>query len=300
MKGSWHIVPRAVAGLCLVLILAGYLGRLHPVGDTIAVFRLYFAGPLIVLGAAMLYFGQRQAGGLNLVVGLGVVATAGILPVIDQDPAALDGAGPVVTHYQKNLQFHNDDPSEVLDDVRARKPDIITFQEAKGRSANILDELARDYPAHVHCADGVGIAAYARWPMIEGTAFCDGQLGGMQVEGPDGPLWVLTVHLRWVYPYPNARQVEAMAPKLAALEGPKAVGGDFNVVPWAESVDVFARAADVRRVGRSFVTFAAVGGLLRVQIDHVLASGAAGVTERLPRLGSDHWGVWARYTFSDD
>jgi endonuclease/exonuclease/phosphatase (EEP) superfamily protein YafD len=86
--------------------------------------------------------------------------------------------------------------------------------------------------------------------------------------------------------------------RLATLDGPVVLGGDFNVVPWAHSVQRLAAAGGLRRVGRSPVTYAAAAGLLRVQIDHVYASGAAGRTERLPRLGSDHWGIWAEYRLS--
>jgi endonuclease/exonuclease/phosphatase (EEP) superfamily protein YafD len=38
---------------------------------------------------------------------------------------------------------------------------------------------------------------------------------------------------------------------------------------------------------------------LRVQIDNILATGGRGVTRALPKLGSDHWGVWAEYTLGE-
>ncbi|MAM61173.1 endonuclease/exonuclease/phosphatase family protein [Maritimibacter sp. UBA3975] len=298
MKNRLSPILRNLGRVCLLLVVAGYLGRVHPAGDSVAVFRVYFAGLLVLSGVGLMIVGPRGAGAVNAALGAGIIATLGILPWgTQQDPQT--GQGAVIRHYQKNLLFHNDNPVEVLEDILARDPDIVTLQEAVGRSGNVLAPLMRTYPAHIACdaPESYGLAIFARWPAIDGTAFCGDRLAGVQVEAPEGPLWVVATHLRWVWPYPNAENADAIAARIAQLDGPIALGGDFNVVPWAHSVTQIAEAGGLTRVGRSAVTFAA-GGLLRVQIDHVLATGGTGRSERLPRLGSDHWGVWAEYSLT--
>ncbi|MEC7762859.1 MAG: endonuclease/exonuclease/phosphatase family protein [Pseudomonadota bacterium] len=289
---------RLVAGLLLLLVLAGYLGHLHPIGDTFAVFRLYAAGALALVGLVQLRARVRNQGLINLAIGIGVIVAAGVLPFGRQITPPAGAA--TISHYQKNVLYGNDDPRAVLDDILARAPDVVTLQEAAGPSALILEELYERYPSGVACdtPDAYGQAVFSAYPPIPDTAFCGTRIAGLQVEGPDGPLWVISIHLRWVYPYHNAIFAARLAPELAALDGPKIVAGDFNVVPWAASVDRVSEAGGVQRVGRALVTFA-LAGVLRVQIDNILATGGEGVTRRLPKLGSDHWGVWADYTIND-
>lgn len=297
MTSPKPLTLRILAGLFLFLVLAGYLGHVHPIGDTFAVFRLYFAGALALVGLAQLRAGVRNQGLINLGLGLGVIVMAGVLPFGRQitPPAGAQK----ITHYQKNVLYANDRPREVLDDILARSPDVVTLQEAAGPSALILDALFDTYPTGLACdtPDTFGLAVFSSYPTVPGTEFCGTRIAGVQVEGPDGPLWVISIHLRWVYPYLNAFNVERLAPELEALDEPKIIAGDFNVVPWAASVERVAEAGGVQRVGRALVTFA-LAGVLRVQIDNILATGGEGVTERLPRLGSDHWGVWAEYTMT--
>lgn len=300
-RGMKMLSPKAlriVAGGLLVAVLAGFLGDLHPVGDTFAVFRLYVAGALALVGALQLQAGVRNQGLVNLGLGLGVIVMAGVLPFGRQFPPG-EGAG-VVRHYQKNMLYHNDDPRRVLDDILARYPTVVTLQEAAGSSALILDDLFERYPAGVACdtPESIGLAVFADYPPVADTAFCATRMAGVQVEGPTGPVWVISTHLRWVWPYMNAFHADRMVPELAALDGPKIIAGDFNVVPWAASVERIAQAAGAERVGRAVVTYA-VAGVLRVQIDNILATGGRGVTRALPKLGSDHWGVWAEYTLGE-
>lgn len=295
MTHRTRIWLRILAGILLVLVLAGYMGHIHPLGDTLAVFRVYLAGALAVVGGLQLAAGVRGQGIANGGLGLAVIASLGLFPFGRQIPPS-EGQT-VVHHYQKNMLYHNDDPSGILADILSQDPDVVTLQEAVGRSGVILRTLLDAYETGLTCdspgADGLAI--FAVWTAVPGTAFCGEQVAGVQVEGPDGPVWIIAIHLRWVYPYQNAKQAGRIETLLRDLEGPKIVAGDFNVVPWADSVKGIAEAAQVQRVGRALVTFARLG-VLRVQIDHVFATGGAGVTARRPRLGSDHWGIWAEYT----
>lgn len=280
-----------------LFLFLGLMGAVHPAGDTAAVFRGYFGFGLLALGGLLAELGKRRWGAGGVGLGALAVLSMGLLPLGPRVnmPAPQDTA---ISHYQKNLQYHNDHPAELLADILARDPDVVTLQEVAGRSAGMVPNLAATYPTAHWCkgSDSFGVAVFARWEPVAGTGFCIGQVAGVQVAAPNGPLWVLSTHLRWVYPYPNAAQVAALEPHLRALDGPVVVGGDFNVVPWAASVRRFARATGTERLGPAFVTYETLGGLLRVQIDHVLVPGGQGRVWRLEKLGSDHWGIWAQYT----
>ena len=56
-----------------------------------------------------------------------------------------------------------------------------------------------------------------------------------------------------------------------------------------------ARAAGVSALGPRVVTMR-LAGLFGLTIDHVLVTGGAGQIEQLPLIGSDHYGLLARFT----
>lgn len=286
-----------IGGLTLAGLFLGYLGEVHPAGDSLAVFRDYLAVLLAVSGFARLALGTPKALWSGL-LGVAVFASLGILPVGPGRQVAPEGAeAQVYRHYQKNVWLLNQGTGDLVADILAEAPDTVTLQEAAGAGAAVAEALRGAYPAQVACGGGeaYGLAVFARWQPVEGTAFCHPRVAGVQVEGPAGRLWVVAVHLRWPYPFPNADQSAALARDLAALDGPMIVGGDFNMVPWAASFRRVAAEAGLTRIGRAPVTFVGVGGLLRVQIDHVLATGGQGRTEPRPFLGSDHRGLRADF-----
>ena len=56
-----------IAGFaCALGILGGYLGALHPIGDSLAVFRLWFALVLAVIAVGLVLLGAWRFGVLRL------------------------------------------------------------------------------------------------------------------------------------------------------------------------------------------------------------------------------------------
>ncbi len=292
---------RRIAGagalIALAAVLAGYGGALHPVGDSLAVFRV----PLALLGAlALLVWWPRRAA---MLAGLAVVALA-VLPrlwALSPVQAGQAAQTPGLTVYQKNLLFTLRDPGAVVADIRARAPDIVTLQEVSRRNRAVLEALRAEYPYQHYCdfrAVG-GTAVLSRWPEVPGSAFCARGMTGLQVETPDGRAWAMSLHLSWPWPHGQAEQLSELTPLLRGLDGPVVIGGDFNAVAWSRAVARIEAASGTRRAGRETATFALPYGGLGLAIDHVLASGAApGTIEVLDRLGSDHRGVLARVTVS--
>lgn len=288
------VVAVALAGLVL-----GLGAGLHPIGDSFAVFRGYVAVMLVAGGLGLVVSGPRVAGMPAALLGAAVFLTLDFLRLPGQAGARQDALP--YTLYQKNILASNPTPGALLDDILARDPDVVTLQEVHPRQGAIVEGLRQVYPAGIDCSfiTGGKVSVYARWPLIEGTSACDWGMARMQVRAPDGPLWVIGLHLHWVYPYENAVQVAELVPVLEGLAGPKVLGGDFNNTPWSRGLGDIARAGGMERLGPTRISLVKLAGTLRVPIDHVLVTGGEGSVRRLPLLGSDHRGIWARFALPE-
>lgn len=304
-RGSARAVRAAVLILSLVL-LAGALGRFAAPLDALAVLRVPVA--VATLGLAALLGGPwRMVAGLFAIAML--ASWAG--------PRALPGVPGPITLYSKNVWFANDRLDALAGDIRASGADIVTLQEVSVTNSPLMARLEPDFPARHTCPFSTwgGLAVLSAWPATGAAPVCSARRGlaALQVASPDGPLWIVSIHLRWPWP---ARDGWALSRELAreidALEGPKIVAGDFNTMPWAFATRSIARAAGGRVVGphRASLVIDARGWLVRgdvttglrqaragfghvpVPIDHVVAAG--GRVETRPRFGSDHLGLVAR------
>ncbi|MEM1342670.1 MAG: endonuclease/exonuclease/phosphatase family protein [Pseudomonadota bacterium] len=283
-----------LAGLAALALAGSYLGALHPVGDSLAVFRDWIG--FGALGAAGLMLLARMRWPLAVLLGLwGGLAWYFATPV--GTPLAASEFREPQRIYQKNLLFALEDPSAILADIAARDPQFITLQEVSARNAaSVLDALPRRYARHFcpYAAVG-GVAVLSTYDVIEGSRFClEGQgIVGFQVDAPGGPLWVISVHMHWPYPFDQPQQLAALIPVIEALEGPVLIGGDFNMVAWSHALRSYERASGGEVAAPLQGTFPLLGGWLFPAIDHViLPQGRGGGLEALaPRNGSDHYTV---------
>jgi endonuclease/exonuclease/phosphatase (EEP) superfamily protein YafD len=217
-------------------------------------------------------------------------------------PGAAAAQGQAYTLYQKNMAFGNEAERDLAGDILARRPDAVTLQEVNGDNDMLLHMLAADYPSQHLCTfKGIGgVAVAARWPLVPGTATCIRPLGAtaIRVEMPQGPVWVVSIHLETRDKPRHARQAAQLAQVLGDMTGPMILGGDFNNLPLSGPVRGLAEGAGVARIGRAIGTFRVAGGL-GVPIDFVFARGGRGEVARLPLIGSDHYGVWAEFTMNN-
>jgi endonuclease/exonuclease/phosphatase (EEP) superfamily protein YafD len=292
----WRRILSVLSALVSGLLLGSYLGIVHGLGDSLAVVRPALAGAAVVLGGLLWAAGRRWAGVAVLVAGL----VAGVPVISSSLPVAADGR-PARVAYQKNLSFRLADPEPLIADIVGQAPDFVTLQEVTGWTRAVMIGLEDELPSQHLCPFAAvgGVAVLSRWPMIAGTARCaegDG-LAAMQVEAPEGPLWIVSIHLHWPFPYRQSEQLARLIPLLESLDGPIVVGGDFNMVPWSHALRQVARATDSERAGSITYTLPMAGGLVTLPIDHVLVPrGRATHARRLPLLGSDHHGVLARFS----
>ena len=291
MKGALIRALRGLGAFSAVLLIAGYGGMLHPVGDSLAVFRWELSLALGGLAVLIAILGAwRRA---LVMASLAIVAGAPIL-------MAMQGRAPgtAFTLYQKNIWVGNGQGAAIAADIRASGADIVTLQEVDRRHDPMVDALRQSHPAWQRCFGGIHV--FSRFPPASGGGRCLEDRGLavalLQVETEAGPVWIASVHLSWPWPREQADQSVRIAEAFAALEGPMVVAGDFNMVPWGHAVRRIGRAAGVEPAGPLVATHHIPGlGLPPLRIDHVLVpEGWAASVELRDRLGSDHAGLLAR------
>jgi len=289
------IIINSFALVPLALLLLGAVPNLHPIADSVAVFRVPIGGITVLVGAIFLSFWPRKLAWMTIALGAGAA-----LPILYA--SFPDSPDPTARYslYQKNLSFRNRDIGRVLLDIQTRKPDFVTLQEVTKPHLSLLKSLETEYPAQLICAfSTVGsVAVAARWPMIADSQTCiEGQgLAAIKLVTPDGLRWLVSLHFHWPYPYGQAVQVKKLLPVISAFDAPLIVAGDFNMVPWSGVVTRLEYAGNLERVGHINRTFW-LKGIYPMPIDHVLIpSPNKGSVETLPLLGSDHNGVLARFS----
>ena len=277
-------------------LVGGFLGGYHPVGDSIAVFRPYALAALFFALFGFVLWKQKWLAYvcLGLLVYGGYSLRAQLII-----PAPVAG----FTLMQHNNLFKNDSRG-LVDYARATAPDIITLQEITTNSVPQLAALRPDYPYQVICPfaaiGGVAILSKFRFIGEQGAGCIEGLgLVSARVELPAGDVTVVSLHLKWPWPYEQQAQLAEVLPVLQALKGPLFIGGDFNMVAWSDTLSRLQSATDTRIVGGIRFTKSMFGGAVQLPIDHVLGPVNWPASARLgPRLGSDHNSVIAQFALN--
>jgi endonuclease/exonuclease/phosphatase (EEP) superfamily protein YafD len=289
----WYVLP-AVWAAFLLLRLAGADGtRLTAAGLALTP----YVGILgILVSGVVLGFGQWVAGGLLVVVALGLCAV--VLPRAIRTRQAPAGSVRVRV-LSVNLYLGRADPTAVVALARNHDVDVLSLQELSAAGAELL------YAAGIadvlpHCqfeirerALGSGLAS--RHPLVKrdlaGPSIMAQPSALVDLPGP-AEFEVVAVH-----PYPPVRPHTAVnwRRELAGLPRPgdpiRVLAGDFNA-----TLDHRA----LRRLGYRDAA-ALMGAGLRptwgriVQLDHILVDPRCVVTEFrvLAVPGSDHHAVFA-------
>lgn len=273
------------------ILAASFGGGLHPLGDSLAVFRPILTGGLIVV-CAMVWRWRIAQFFMAISLVLGVWQGAQLLP--HTGPETTD-----ITLYQKNMLFRPADRTAFLQDLRNVSADFVTLQEVSRANAWILQELVDLYPHHLLCnGHSVGaVAILSKTPLTirdcgtrPGFARAVSMLHGQPVQ-------IYALHLHWPWPYGQADHLASLLPDLVPLrDGHTLVGGDFNMVAASTTLRRIEQATQTDRVGRHVRTFSLRGYPLG--IDHVLATGGQGRLDVRPLMGSDHHGIVAQIGLS--
>lgn len=290
-----RILTLAGAVILIGLAVFGFTGRYFAAGDSVALMRPQIGVLLIVFTVILLFFHARGFALVSLVfatITVGSVA-AGYLPTQDDCGTAC------VTLYQKNLMSKAWPRYSLADDIIESNAEIVTLQEVSSHNQQYMRNLFDHYPTSAICEfrPEQNVAILTTLPVVEGAEFCQHGLGivGLQVVGPDNqPVWVVSVHLNWPYPYGQFEQSKKIAEHIEQLEGPVLIAGDFNMVHWGGSVRRIASAAGSQVFGPALNTHNLGSWMVPMPIDNLLApKGSTGTAELRPFMGSDHLGIKA-------
>ncbi|WP_039018178.1 endonuclease/exonuclease/phosphatase family protein [Halocynthiibacter namhaensis] len=293
---------RKLSKFCLIvliiLFLFSFAGMLHPLGDSLAVFRWHLAGAIVVV---CLIAAPKQGQERWVWAAVALPAFAAFAQITWQGSWITGTSDFDYQIYQKNMSFRMGDTRSLQEDILATGADFVTLQEVDQDNRQLLKGLSETHPTQAFCdfARVGGVAVATHFPRTELPVVCDAGSGmvAMQVQTHYGTLWLASIHLHWPYPYGQAGQVDRLLPGLESLDGAVLIAGDFNMVPWSHTLRQIAQATTSRRAGNVLYTFPMKDGLITLPIDHVLVPGHFATESQLRHLlGSDHLGVLARFT----
>jgi len=302
LRGSWPRRLAVTAAALAALALAGtWIAALVPVWPCplLEHFRVqYVAGGAVVVACAA---ALRERGYLDLAA----IATLAHLLTITPDlcrrppPLPVDGAALrvlVLNVHTESTGF--DQVRRLIDDVR---PDLIGLVEVDRRWLDAIAPAVAGYAGRLEQprGDNFGVALYARQPLtgsIETLASpLPSAVARVTIDGA-------TLEVILVHPLPPMSQaalaaqgaeLDAVADRARRSTGPVVVMGDLNATPWSTPFRrLIARSGlcDSRAGFGVEASFPASSAVLRIPIDHLLASCAIGVRDRrIERdVGSDH------------
>jgi len=273
---------KAAAFCLLMAVLFGFAGALHPVFDSLSLLRM----PLAFVCLLILVFpmGARLRFMLAAAVMLGAGTT---VPMFFGTGNESD-----LRIYSKNMWFANKELDALEQDIRSSGADVVALQEVSGANRALMAALSDVYPHQHLCAFSGwnGIAVLSQEPLLQVRCSDRRALSAVQLDSGTGPVWVASVHLSWPFPYSNATSARSAVNVLQALDGPVVMAGDFNIFPWARSVQSMQNAVGLKVAQPVRPTFDLRG--VPLLLDHVHAPGG-GRAQYRGLLGSDHLGVLA-------
>jgi endonuclease/exonuclease/phosphatase (EEP) superfamily protein YafD len=278
--------------------------------DLAAHFRVQYVAAALLL-IAVLGARKRFAWCAALAVS-GAISLAPVLPYVSFAGSAA-AAGPAVKLLSANLYFGNQSAPRLLDVVRDASPDVIVLVEFTADWQRQLAELRTSYPYHVERADrgAYGIAIYSRYEVAAVTPFPLGRSLAIEtrVLHPAGAFTLIGVHLRsptsgW-RAGSRAYQLGELAERVAAISGPLAIAGDFNITPYSPLFSEWLTAtglSDSRRGRTLSPSWPTYLPLLGIPIDHCVVNEKIRVIShrRLPAFGSDHYPILAELAIAPE
>jgi len=286
---------------CLASLLA-YAGRWSWACELLVNFRTHFAMllALALVIAAVLRHGRIVAlAALGL--GLNVWPMYGAVFADPSPPAAGSRAVRVV---EFNVNVANDDFQGIAGYLDSLAPDVVVLEEmttwTAERLSPLLPKLGHRYLA---VDEGVrGVVILSRWPLVAPQALMNGDTlygARAEVDLGDRQFRLYGVHLNWpVVPEAERErnaQLRDLSRELATCQGACVLVGDFNVTPWSSHYRDLLKVAGARdcAAGRGWQPTwnSDLPAVLRIRIDHCIASGAVGIADvRVGQsVGSDHF-----------
>ncbi len=261
----------------LITTLLSFLGAVHPLFDSIAIFR-----PLIWMGAAICSFAFSNT--TLMLQRFLLVITA--FPFLIMFELTHNIENPSLRIYQHNLLYTNEAPDLKMVTERLN-PDILTLQEIKSAKPTI--QALQNYP-HQHLCNfaAVGDVGIISKHPFSAQGCSDDTMRGFawaRINDQGKEVTIVSFHLHWPYPFGQKEQLDEILPKIAALPKPIILAGDMNHVLWSHTRKRIENAAGTQALPG--LRFTLVRPPLFLPIDQAFGDGVHDIT-RLERYGSDH------------
>jgi endonuclease/exonuclease/phosphatase (EEP) superfamily protein YafD len=291
-----------LAALGLIAASLAPLGaHLWWVLDLAAHFRVQYVAAAVLLIAVL--GARKRFAWCAALAAAGAISAVPVLPYVAFGADA-PAAGPTVRLLSANLYFGNHSGPRFLEVVREASPDVIVLVEFTAEWEQRLGELRQAYPHYVERSDrgAYGIAVYSRYEIAAVTPLPLGRSLALETRilSPRGPFTLIGVHLRsptsgW-RAGSRSYQLGELAERRAAIGGPLAIAGDFNITPYSPLFSEWLTETGLtdsrrgRTLSPSWPTYLPVLG---IPIDHCVVSDEIRVVShrRLPGFGSDHYPI---------
>jgi endonuclease/exonuclease/phosphatase (EEP) superfamily protein YafD len=292
----------ALAALLVVAHLAPLAAKLSWVVELTTHFRVqYLAATVVLLVPLLLRRLHRASAALVLA---SAISAAVVFPYLPFGVAPASGVGPPIKVLSVNISFGRFSPRRLREIIRAENPDVLIAQELTPYADKELAELDTEFPHRYELpADGAyGIGVWSRLPFEDVKPLALARLPAIQarIRSSHGTFTLLGVHLSAPTSPRRAEsrniELRELARRMAAIEGPALVAGDFNITPYSPYFADFLAATgltDARRERTMSVSWPTSLSLAGIPIDHVAVNDGFAILShrRLPDFGSDHYGI---------
>jgi endonuclease/exonuclease/phosphatase (EEP) superfamily protein YafD len=258
----------------------------------------YVVAGAVLLGAV---FALRMRGWADVAAIATLVHAMPLAADLTRSPRSGPAGGAEIRVLMLNVLTENRRFDQVRQLIADEKPDIVGLVEVDRRWIAGVAPAVADFAGRLEEPrdDNFGVALYVR-----GRANGAIERLGSSTPSVVADVAIRDVRLRVVLTHPmppidadatrlQERQIAAVAERARGLVDPVLVMGDFNTTPWSR---LFARLigrtglCDSREGFGIQASFPSDMAILRIPIDHLLASCSIGVRARRigPQVGSDH------------
>jgi len=301
-RGGWLLrlgrAPTALAAVALVGMCVVPLVSIWPC-MLFEHFRVqYAAGGLVVVACAA---ALRMRGYVDAAALAALVHLIWITPDLCGSPRPIPSDGTPIRVLALNVHTESSSFAQVRQLIADVRPDVIGLVEVDRRWLDAIAPAVAGYVGRLEQprGDNFGVALYARQPLDGSIEQLASPLPSVvaSVTVGDARLGILLIH-----PPPpineaaldaQVKELDGVAERTRQLPGPVVIMGDFNATPWSRPFRrVLARSGlcDSRAGFGIGASFPAAAAIVRIPIDHVLASCTIGVRDRYIErdVGSDH------------
>lgn len=260
----------AISVLAIMMLIAGFLGALHPVFDAMSAARPALVGVLLVMAILHVFRGHAQRAlyvTLVSVFGFGSIVAHANLEEL--------GNNPDIKIMQVNANWDNTLTQAVVDRLSVLEPDIVAMQSITDSNREIAQALALMYPYSAVCGTTQtgSVALYSSYAFVpDQLPFCDEGWGFVvaPLQTPLGHVQVASLHLASEYLSGDQQQSDRVSAYLTARDGPFLIAGDFSNPAWSHRVRTIAAAAKTEPAPGVARTSHSLLGMFGLRMNHVL------------------------------